>query len=655
MSLRRGARRLQTTARPITARRNVPPCQRLLLASAVLVISVWAPAAVQASGGYFATATNFPTGDGPQSVAVGDFNGDSDPDLAVTNVYSDDVSILLGGAGGSFGAPTNLSTGSGENSVKVGDFNGDSDPDLAVTNGFSADVSILLGGAGGSFGAPTNFPAQSPVSVAIGDFNGDSDPDLAVANFSHGTVSILLGAAGGSFTGPTSFSVGDEFSFPDSVAIGDFDGDSDADLAVANSGSGFSEVSILLGDGSGGFSAPTQFPLLDFVGGARSIAAADFNGDSDPDLAVAADACCLSIMLGAAGGSFTALTNIPTGLAPGAVAVGAFNADSDPDLAVANGASNDVSILLGAAGGSFTEPINFASGGESPRAVAVGDFNGDSDPDLALANLDTDNVSILLGATPPPPEFRISIRARHDEGNAGTTTFTYTVSRSGYVDSTSTVNYAVVDGSATAADQDFVPSSGVLQFAPNETSKTIQVAVNGDTKVESDEVFTVKISAGSNATIVVDQGEGEIVNDDLSASQPCTQTGTKGNDSLFGGEGDDVLCGLGGNDRLFGNGGFDVLIGGNGRDLLEGNANPDLLLGGGGVDDLSGGTGNDNLQGGEGGDTLTGQAGSDALFGQTGLDTLSTQDGISGNDSGDGGVGSDNCFSDPGDFLTACP
>jgi hypothetical protein len=75
-----------------------------------------------------------------------------------------------------------------------------------------------------------------------------------------------------------------------------------------------------------------------------------------------------------------------------------FNGDTDADLVTANAGSDNVSILLGAADGSFEAPTNFTAG-SVPRSVAVGDFNGDSDPDLAVANHDSDDVSILLNTT----------------------------------------------------------------------------------------------------------------------------------------------------------------------------------------------------------------------------------------------------------------
>jgi hypothetical protein len=78
-------------------------------------------------------------------------------------------------------------------SVATGDLNGDGDPDLAVANGFSNNVSVLLGNGDGSFQSAANYNAGvEPSSVAIGDLNGDGDPDLAVANEWSDNVSVLI-------------------------------------------------------------------------------------------------------------------------------------------------------------------------------------------------------------------------------------------------------------------------------------------------------------------------------------------------------------------------------------------------------------------------------------------------------------------------------
>ncbi len=164
------------------------------LVVACAALAVLAPGALAAVS--FSGPTDFTVGDSPYSIAVGDFNGDLDPDLAVANINSDTVSVLLGDGGGSFSGPTDFTVGNHPSSVAVGDFNGDLDPDLAVTNSSSGTVSVLLGDAGGSFGAATDFTVGSiPTSVAVGNFNGDLNPDLAVANFSSNTVSVLLNTA----------------------------------------------------------------------------------------------------------------------------------------------------------------------------------------------------------------------------------------------------------------------------------------------------------------------------------------------------------------------------------------------------------------------------------------------------------------------------
>src|SRR5262245_30138337 len=75
----------------------------------------------------------------------------------------------------SLNGPTNYPVGNAPQSVHVAELNGDSDPDLAVVNQSTNDVSILLGAAGGTFSAATNYPAGlTPLSLGIGDFNADT-------------------------------------------------------------------------------------------------------------------------------------------------------------------------------------------------------------------------------------------------------------------------------------------------------------------------------------------------------------------------------------------------------------------------------------------------------------------------------------------------
>ena len=159
-------------------------------------------------------------------------------------------------------------------------------------------------------GVKLDFATGSlPMTVAVGDVNGDFKPDLVVANQGSSTVSVLLGNGAGGFGAKTDFATG---AFPYSVAIGDVNGDLKPDLVVANSGPG--TVSVLLGDGAGGFGART-----DFATGAhpQSVAVGDVNGDGKLDLVTANFyAHTVSVLLGNGAGGFGAKTDFATGPSP---------------------------------------------------------------------------------------------------------------------------------------------------------------------------------------------------------------------------------------------------------------------------------------------------------------------------------------------------
>lgn len=100
------------------------------------------------------------------------------------------------------------------------------------------------------------------------------------------------------------------------------------------------------------------------------------------------------------------------------------------------------------------------------------------------------------------------------EGNSGTTTMTFTVTLSTAATSNVTVNYATSNGTATTADSDYVASSGTLTFTSGQSSKTISVTVNGDTRFEANETFTLTLTGPTGATISTATGTGTIANDD---------------------------------------------------------------------------------------------------------------------------------------------
>jgi hypothetical protein len=194
--------------------------------------------------GAFRAPLSYPTGITPYSLATGDFNLDGNLDLAVANSASHNVSVLLGNGDGTFQEARNYLADTGHwgaYSVAVGDFNGDKKPDLAVANFSDNTVGVLLGNGDGTFQSEEVFKTGDwPFDVAVEDFNGDGKLDLVSANNSN-TLSLLLGNGDGSFQAVQNYPTGYS---PCSVAVGDFNGDGKPDVALADRGDG--TISVLL-------------------------------------------------------------------------------------------------------------------------------------------------------------------------------------------------------------------------------------------------------------------------------------------------------------------------------------------------------------------------------------------------------------------------
>jgi hypothetical protein len=359
--------------------------------------------------GAFPNAPAYGVGRNPESVVVGDFNRDGRSDLAIANAGSHTLSVLLGNGNGSFQPALTFATGRGPTSVAIGDFNRDGIQDLVTSNFGSADyyfptiwttVSVLIGNGDGTFQAAQNYEAgPGPNAVAVGDFNGDGLQDLAVADYGaypqrSNTVSVLLGNGNGTFAAPQAFQVGNAASC---VAVGDFNRDSRSDLAVCNYND--NNVSILLGNGNGTFQAAGTVP----VGAAPwLIVVEDITGDQLPDMVVTGHwSDIVSVVPGNGDGTFRPHVWYFTGRGPTGIAIADLNSDGRRDVAVSNYFATTVSVLLGNGDGTLQPALDFGVD-LAPMSVGAADFNGDGQPDLATANYFSSSASVLINNTVPP-------------------------------------------------------------------------------------------------------------------------------------------------------------------------------------------------------------------------------------------------------------
>lgn len=264
--------------------------------------------------GYTFGGNTATTGEHPQSVALGDVDGDSDLDAVTVDNHSHDFWLHRNRGDGSFQPAVRTGIGGAPINVRLGDLDQDGDLDGVSANQSSNSVSVLYNDGTGKFaaGATRDFRVgSSPKAVTLNDLDGDGHVDIAAANSGTTTITWLRNTGERNFESVTNITVGGT---PNHIESDDIDQDGDFDLLTANTNR--RTISVLLNDGKGNFAAPSDFST---DAGPYSLTIVDYDGNGVLDIITANElpetASTLSILTGNGDGTYNPAFNflVPKG------------------------------------------------------------------------------------------------------------------------------------------------------------------------------------------------------------------------------------------------------------------------------------------------------------------------------------------------------
>ena len=327
------------------------------------------------------------------SMVAADFDGERGPDLALVSYQADSLTVLLNNGAGAFQVPVSYWVGDGPSALAAGDLDGDGRLDLAVAS-WDDRLRLFLGQGDGTFAAGADYPTgDNPWRLVLADFNADGLADLACSSLggAPAVFSVFLNQGGGAFAVtqvPT-------LSGQRGLAAADFDGDGDLDIALAVYAT--DQLALHFNNGQGQFGAAQALAVADKP---YDLAASDLNGDARPDLLLIHKDAQRQIwaLPGLGGGLFGTPMVWSADRDMDQLLLADFNADRRQDLLVTCSGAGSVGVLLQPADGAWQPPF-FESAGPGAYAPAAADFDGDGDLDLAVSSYWTNQLAHLDNST----------------------------------------------------------------------------------------------------------------------------------------------------------------------------------------------------------------------------------------------------------------
>jgi hypothetical protein len=332
-------------------------------------------------------------------VIVADFNGDAYPDVATTDLGSDEIKLLLNQGDGSFQVAAETSTGEAPHGLVAADLDADSHLDLVVAHAPASKpgkLSVLINEGDATFREPVEYDTVDNWFVTAADLDRDTDLDLVIEDGTgKGLGDGVFGARVLLNNGDGTFQEGERYfdlPYVGNVAVSDLNNDASPDLVVRR----YPEqmVRVYLGRGDGTFGEPMDYETDGETGPElRWIGVADLNGDTYPDVAAVNYSGVVSVLINQGDGTLSKEAELDVGGEPWIIDAVDVDRDSSLDLLVGPTGSGNLSLLTNDGAGGFELTKDYYYKGAWVTDWVISDLDGDGGRELV--GIDSTSVHVL--------------------------------------------------------------------------------------------------------------------------------------------------------------------------------------------------------------------------------------------------------------------